>query len=315
MSELAELTEAADAGGYDAVLLLSFGGPEGPEDVMPFLRNVTRGRGIPEERLTAVAEHYQQLRGVSPINAANRALLAALSIEFAERGIDLPLYWGNRNWKPYVADAVRHMRDDGIQRALVFATSATASYSACRQYRGDLAQARAVAGDGAPELVKLRHFFDHPGFVAANADGVRAALDALPPAERDQARLVFTAHSIPVAMNDTLRARGERALRRAAPRERPAGGRGGARPGRRVRPGLAVALRSAGRALAGAGRQRPPARPGRGRHDRRGGEPDRVHRRPRRGRVGSRQRGPGHGRSISGCTTRGPRRPAPTRRS
>ena len=101
----------------------------------------------------------------------NRELLAALSVEFAERGIDLPLYWGNRNWKPYVADAVRHMRDDGVQRALVFTTSATASYSACRQYRGDLAQARAVAGEGAPELVKLRHFFDHPGFIAANADG------------------------------------------------------------------------------------------------------------------------------------------------
>jgi protoporphyrin/coproporphyrin ferrochelatase len=192
----------ASAAGYDAVLLLSFGGPEGPDDVMPFLRNVTRGRGIPEDRLASVAEHYQQLRGISPINAANRALLAALSVEFAERGIGLPLYWGNRNWKPYVADAVRHMRDDGIQRALVFATSATASYSACRQYRSDLAQARAVAGSGAPELVKLRHFFDHPGFVTANADGVRAALDSLPSAERDRARLVFTAHSIPVAMND-----------------------------------------------------------------------------------------------------------------
>jgi ferrochelatase len=188
--------------GYDAVLLLSFGGPEGPDDVMPFLRNVTRGRGVPEARLTAVAGHYEQLRGVSPINAANRALLAALSIELAERAIDLPLYWGNRNWKPYVADAVRHMRDDGIQRALVFATTATASYSACRQYRDDLAQARAVAGSGAPELVKLRHFFDHPGFVAANADGVRAALDGLPAAERERARLVFTAHSIPVTMND-----------------------------------------------------------------------------------------------------------------
>jgi ferrochelatase len=189
--------------GYDAVLLLSFGGPEGPDDVMPFLRNVTRGRGIPQERLAVVAEHYQHFHGVSPINAANRRLLAALSVEFRERGIDLPLYWGNRNWKPYAADAVRHMRDDGIQHALVFATSATASYSACRQYRGDLAQARAVAGDGAPELVKLRHFFDHPGFVAANADAVRAALESLPGPEREAARLVFTAHSIPVTMNDT----------------------------------------------------------------------------------------------------------------
>ncbi len=193
----------SDLADYDAFLLLSFGGPEGPEDVMPFLRNVTRGRGIPEERLTAVAEHYQHLRGVSPINAGNRELLAALGVEFADRGIALPMYWGNRNWKPYVADAVRHMRDDGVQRALVFTTSATASFSACRQYRGDLAQARAVAGEGAPELEKLRHFFDHPGFVAANADGVRTALESLPTGQAGGARLVFTAHSIPVAMNDT----------------------------------------------------------------------------------------------------------------
>ncbi|MFN2518972.1 MAG: ferrochelatase [Jatrophihabitantaceae bacterium] len=206
MAPFSEASATADdppPAGYDAFLLLSFGGPEGLEDVMPFLRNVTRGRGVPEERLATVAEHYEQLRGVSPINASNRELLAALSVEFNERGIDLPLYWGNRNWKPYVADAVRQMRYERIQRALVFTTSATASYSACRQYRGDLAQARAVAGAGAPELVKLRHFFDHPGFVTANADGVRGALDTLPPGERDEARLVFTAHSIPVAMNDT----------------------------------------------------------------------------------------------------------------
>ena len=193
------MSELAD---YDAFLLLSFGGPEGPDDVMPFLRNVTRGRGIPEQRLAAVAEHYHHFHGVSPINGVNRGLLAALSTEFAARGINLPLYWGNRNWKPYVADAVRHMRDDGVRRALVLATSATASYSACRQYRADLAQARAVAGEGAPELVKLRHFFDHPGFIAANTDGVRTALESLPTEQREIARLVFTAHSIPVAMND-----------------------------------------------------------------------------------------------------------------
>src|SRR5438067_8433029 len=120
---------------FDALLLLSFGGPEGPDDVMPFLHNVTRGRGIPEERLEAVAEHYHPFHGVSPINAHSRALLAALRPELAAHGIGLPVYWGNRNWKPYVADAVRHMRDDGVQRALVFATSATASYSSCRQYR------------------------------------------------------------------------------------------------------------------------------------------------------------------------------------
>jgi ferrochelatase len=187
---------------FDAFLLLSFGGPEGPDDVMPFLRNVTRGRGVPEERLEAVAEHYMHFGGISPINEHNRQLLEAVRAEFATNGVDLPLYWGNRNWRPYVADAVRAMRDDGVRNALVLATSATSSYSGCRQYREDLARARAVAGDGAPQLVKLRHFFDHPGFVAANADGVRAALTSLPEDVRDEARLVFTAHSIPVSMND-----------------------------------------------------------------------------------------------------------------
>lgn len=189
--------------GYDALLVLSFGGPEGPEDVLPFLRNVTRGRGIPPERLETVARHYEHFHGVSPINARNRELIAALRAEFDANQIALPIYWGNRNWKPYVAEAVRQMRDDKVERALVLTTSATASYSACRQYREDMAQARAVAGPGSPELVKLRHFFDHPGFVAANAAGVRAALGSLPSPERHGARLVFTAHSIPTSMNDS----------------------------------------------------------------------------------------------------------------
>jgi ferrochelatase len=188
---------------YQAVLVLSFGGPEGPDDVMPFLRNVTRGRGIPDERLTEVAKHYEHFHGVSPINAQNRALVEALRAEFAAHGIDLPIYWGNRNWRPYLADAVRQMRDDGIDSALVFATSATASYSSCRQYRDDLAQARNVAGEGAPKLVKLRHFFDHPGYVEAHAAGVRTALESLPPDVAQSARLVFTAHSIPVSMNES----------------------------------------------------------------------------------------------------------------
>jgi ferrochelatase len=187
---------------YDAFLLLSFGGPEGPDDVLPFLRNVTRGRGVPDERLADVAEHYRHFGGVSPINAQNRALIATLREEFAASGIALPIYWGNRNWAPYVADAVRQMRDDGMRRVLVFATSATSSYSGCRQYREDLARARAEVGDDAPELVKLRHFFDHPGFVAAAADGVRGALRTLPEQLRDDARLVFTAHSVPVGMNE-----------------------------------------------------------------------------------------------------------------
>jgi len=187
---------------YDAFLVLSFGGPEGPDDVMPFLRNVTRGRGIPDERLADVAEHYQHFGGVSPINAQNEALVEALRAEFAQRGIELPIYLGNRNWHPLVEDTVRRMGEDGVRRALVFATSATSSYSGCRQYRDDLARARAAAGDGAPELVKLRHFFDHPGFVEPLADSVRAALSELPDDARDGARLVFTAHSIPVSMND-----------------------------------------------------------------------------------------------------------------
>jgi ferrochelatase len=180
---------------FDALLLLSFGGPEGPDDVLPFLRNVIRGRGIPDERLAAVAEHYHQFGGVSPINAQNRSLLAAVERDFAEHGLDLPVYWGNRNWHPLLADTARQMRDDGVRRALVFTTSATASYSSCRQYRENLAAAQL---DGSPEFVKLRHYFDHPGFIAANSDGVRSAL-----ADAPDARLVFTAHSIPAAMNDT----------------------------------------------------------------------------------------------------------------
>jgi ferrochelatase len=188
---------------FDAFLLLSFGGPEGPEDVLPFLRNVTRGRGVPEERLAEVAEHYQHFGGVSPINEQNRALIAALAAQFVTHGVDLPIYWGNRNWRPFVADTLAQMSADGVRRALVLATSATSSFSGCRQYRNDMANARAAVGEGAPELVKLRHFFDHPGFIAANLDGARAALQSVPEDLRDGARLVFTAHSIPVAMNDT----------------------------------------------------------------------------------------------------------------
>jgi protoporphyrin/coproporphyrin ferrochelatase len=186
---------------YDALLLLSFGGPERPDDVLPFLRNVTAGRDVPDERLAEVAEHYQHFGGISPINEQNRALLAAIKDDFRSHGLDLGLYWGNRNWFPYLADTVRTMVEDGVQRALVLATSATSSYSGCRQYRENLATAQAELGSAAPELYKLRHYFDHPGFVAANADRVRAALHELPAAQRDKARLVFTAHSIPTSMN------------------------------------------------------------------------------------------------------------------
>jgi protoporphyrin/coproporphyrin ferrochelatase len=178
----------------DALLVLSFGGPEGPQDVRPFLENVVRGRGVPPERLDAVEEHYMHFGGVSPLNARNRELIAAIR----ER-TELPVYFGNRNWTPMVEDAVGQMAEDGVRRALVFATSAYGGYSACRQYHEDIARARDAVGDAAPELVKLRHFFDHPGFVAANADAVRAARATLPAELRDAARVVFTAHSIPTA--------------------------------------------------------------------------------------------------------------------
>ena len=182
----------------DALLLLSFGGPEGLEDVRPFLENVVRGRGVPAERLDAVEEHYRPFGGVSPINARNRELIEAIRAR-----TDLPVYFGNRNWHPMVEDTVAEMSRDGVRRALVFATSAYGGYSACRQYHEDIARARAATGDGAPELVRLRHFFDHPSFVAANADAVRAARARLPAEVRDAARVVFTAHSVPVAADET----------------------------------------------------------------------------------------------------------------
>jgi protoporphyrin/coproporphyrin ferrochelatase len=179
---------------YDALLVLSFGGPEGLADVRPFLENVVRGRGVPPERLDAVEEHYRHFGGVSPLNARNRDLIAAVR----ER-TPLPVYFGNRNWHPMVEDTVAEMARDGVRRALVFATSAYGGYSACRQYLEDIVRARATVGARAPELVKLRQFFDHPAFVAANADAVRAARATLPADVRDTARLVFTAHSVPMS--------------------------------------------------------------------------------------------------------------------
>ncbi|MDT0346613.1 ferrochelatase [Streptomyces litchfieldiae] len=191
---------------YDALLLLSFGGPEGPDDVLPFLENVTRGRGIPRERLTEVGAHYHLFGGVSPINEQNRTLLAALRADFAERGLDLPVYWGNRNWAPYVTDTLREMVRDGRRRILVLATSAYASYSGCRQYREDLAGALAALkreGLDLPRVDKLRHYFNHPGFLETMTDGVLAALDRLPADVRDGAHLAFCTHSIPDAAADT----------------------------------------------------------------------------------------------------------------
>jgi ferrochelatase len=189
----------APPGRREALLVLSFGGPEGPDDVIPFLENVTRGRGIPRERLEAVAEHYHHFGGVSPINGQNKALIAAVEKELAAAGIDLPIYWGNRNWAPYVEDTWRQLADDGIEHVYVFATSAYASFSGCRQYHEDIARAR-VAFGGGPTAEKLPHYFDAPGFVQAHADALAAALKSLPEDLRGSARLVATAHSIPDAM-------------------------------------------------------------------------------------------------------------------
>src|SRR6185312_8247737 len=179
---------------FDAVLLLSFGGPEGPEQVRPFLENVTRGRGVPAERLDAVAEHYMHFGGVSPINGINRALIAEL-----RAAQDLPVYFGNRNWEPYVEDTVAAMRDNGIRRAAVFTTSAWGGYSSCTQYNEDIARGRTAAGDRAPELVKLRQYFDHPLFVQMFVEAIGDAVLTLPAEQRAEARLMFTAHSIPMA--------------------------------------------------------------------------------------------------------------------
>ena len=183
---------------FDALLLLSFGGPDGPADVRPFLENVTRGRGVPPERLDAVAEHYMHFGGASPINAINRALMSELEAALPE----LPVYFGNRNWEPYIEDTVAAMRDNGIRRAAVFTTSAWGGYSSCRQYVEDIARGRAAAGPQAPELVKLRQYFDHPLFVEMFAEAIAEAVAQLPAELRDEARLVFTAHSIPVRVDD-----------------------------------------------------------------------------------------------------------------
>jgi ferrochelatase len=188
---------------YDALLLVSFGGPDRPEDVVPFLENVTRGRGIPRERLEAVGEHYFLFGGKSPINDLNRRLLADIRADLAAHGIDLPVYWGNRNWDPYLADTIAQMRADGVTRAACFATSAYSSYSSCRQYREDLAAASVDGGaDGsAPVLDKNRLYYNHPGFLEPLVDAVAAACATEPASPAGDPRLVFVTHSIPETMN------------------------------------------------------------------------------------------------------------------
>jgi ferrochelatase len=190
---------------YDALLVLSFGGPEKPEDVMPFLENVVRGRRIPRERLEEVARSYMLFGGRSPINDHSRALMAAVEVELAVHGIALPVYWGNRNWHPFVENTMRRMRDHGVKRALVLATSAYASYSSCRLYLEDIDRARAAVGDGAPVCDKLGHLCSQPGFVDALEARLREAFDRLSENDRGSARLLFTAHSVPLEMASSSR--------------------------------------------------------------------------------------------------------------
>lgn len=194
---------------YDAILIVGFGGPEGPEDVIPFLENVLRGRNVPRERMLEVAEHYYHFGGVSPINGQVRALIAALEPELRSHGLTLPIYWGNRNWHPMLADTLRTMADDGVKHALGVVHAAYSSYSSCRQYREDVAKAQAEVGDRAPSVDKMRVFYNHPDFVEANAANVREALDRLPEPVRGSARIAFTAHSIPSSMADNCRYEGQ----------------------------------------------------------------------------------------------------------
>jgi len=195
--------QAVDERPYDSIVLVSFGGPEKKEDVLPFLENVLRGKNVPRERMLEVAEHYYHFDGKSPINDHNRAFLAALREELDRVGIDLPLYWGNRNWHPLLPDAFQQMVDDGKKRALAFVTSAFGSYSGCRQYREDIARAREAVGESALEVDKLRNFFNHPGFIEAMIDRVSTALGELSESDRGGAKILFTAHSVPMSMAKT----------------------------------------------------------------------------------------------------------------
>lgn len=188
---------------YDAILFMSFGGPEKPEEVVPFLENVTRGRGIPKERLVEVGKHYYQFGGKSPINEQNLALIEALKEELAENGPDLPIYFGNRNWYPFITDTMQQMKADGVKRAIAFFTSAFSSYSGCRQYREDIIQAQKAIGEGAPEVDKLRVFYNHPGFIYPTVDNLKKALAEWSENERDTVQIIFTAHSLPMGQART----------------------------------------------------------------------------------------------------------------
>ncbi|MFZ0730818.1 MAG: ferrochelatase [Candidatus Sulfotelmatobacter sp.] len=187
---------------YDAILIVSFGGPESKQDVLPFLENVLRGRNVPRERMLAVAEHYYHFDGKSPINEQTRELISALKQELAEHDPNLPVYWGNRNWHPMLADTLRQMKQDGIKRALAFVTSAYSSYSGCRQYREDIVRAQSEI-EGAPQIEKIRPFFNHPGFIEATEDRLRDAIAEIPQDARANMQVVYVAHSIPLSMANT----------------------------------------------------------------------------------------------------------------
>ena len=274
-------------GPYDALLVVSFGGPEGQDEVIPFLENVLRGRNVPPERMEQVAGHYRRFGGVSPINGQNRALIAAVREELSASGLDLPVYWGNRNWHPLLADTVARMADDGVRRALAFVTSAYASSSGCGQYLDDLARARAEVGADAPAIDKLRLFYNHPGFVGPNADALRRALNQA----GGSAHVAFSAHSIPLAMaatssyvhqlNQTARLVAERGDRRSGPA---------------VAARLPEPKRASRSALARTGYRRPPAGARPERRRRRGGGADRFHLRPHGSGLRPRRRSQGPGR-------------------
>lgn len=186
--------------GFDAIVVIGFGGPEKPDDVIPFLENVLRGRNVPRERMLEVAEHYYHFGGVSPINQQVRELIEALRPELAAAGITLPVFWGNRNWHPLLEDTFQQMADKGVRRALGLVLAAYGSYSSCKQYKEDIERAQAAVQGAAPQIHKIRLFYNHPDFITANADCLQQALDALPAEVRDTAQIAFTAHSIPNSM-------------------------------------------------------------------------------------------------------------------
>ncbi len=189
----------------DSILLVSFGGPEGPDDVMPFLENVLRGKNVPRDRMLEVAEHYHAFGGISPINEQCRSLLAAIRSELDRRGIDLPVFWGNRNWHPMLTETLTEMRSAGKKRAIAFFTSMFSCYSGCRQYRENIADAQSSIGPGYPLVEKVRKGFNHPRFIAAQAECLREALDQIAQEYRSDTPVLFCAHSIPKSMADHSR--------------------------------------------------------------------------------------------------------------